>query len=151
MRHVSEDISQLRELALAAGTIVRQKIAGNDNNLRLQGAEPSQRADDVFIAHPRPDVQIADEREGGAVQAAGKIGYHEISPHELQPLRLDPKGVARDSSRRRGERASPTQEKCSAVQSQSVIAGTEKGQVANEATRSGTQTPSMIAMLRICI
>src|SRR5262245_37126503 len=60
---ISEDSAQLLELAVAAFPAIRDEVAGEDDDIRLQHANACERLPEIVVTHARANVEIADLSE----------------------------------------------------------------------------------------
>ena len=60
LREAGEDAAQLVELAVAALLAIRNEVAGEDDDIRLECAHTRERLAEIDVADARADVEIAD-------------------------------------------------------------------------------------------
>src|SRR5262245_45074663 len=60
LREAREDVAQLVELAVAALLAVRDEVAGENDDIRLECANARERLAEIDVAHARANVEITD-------------------------------------------------------------------------------------------
>ncbi|MCZ7544555.1 MAG: hypothetical protein M5R40_13995 [Anaerolineae bacterium] len=78
----------------------RDEIAGRDRQVWLQVEGDVDHVPQARGRHPVAEVDVADLRDGVAVEGRREAGYREGHARHVEPLRLHPCGVERAAERR---------------------------------------------------